>query len=353
MHGGDRYGREVEHDFSINVNPMGTPAEVTYAMHEAVGEAGFYPDIRCRRLKQAISRHFQVPCENVLCGNGASELLMALSHALRPKKALLCAPGFSGYEHALSAAGCEISYAGLDEADGFAVTDGYIRALEREKPDFAVLTNPGNPVGRLVSRDILLGAARWCMDNSAHLLIDECFLELAEQGGRYSLVPDLGEYPCVMILRAFTKSMAIPGIRLGYLLGEASLLREVAAQLPEWNVSAIAQRAGIAAIRVAECMDYLSESRGLIADERHFLQESLRGLGCHVYQSDANFIMFYMEHEKGLFEKLAKKKILIRDCSDYVGLGAGYYRVAVRAHEENEALLRAISECIKADGCEI
>lgn len=346
MHGGDRYGREVEYDFSINVNPLGTPPAVIQAVHEAVSEADIYPDIRCRELRKAISRHFQVPCENVLCGNGASELLMAVSHALRPKKALLCAPGFSGYQYAFAAAGCEISYARLDEADGFAVTDGYIRTLERERPDFAVLTNPGNPVGRLVSRDILLKAADWCRENSAYLLIDECFLELTEQGGRHSFVSELGEYPCVLILRAFTKSMAIPGIRLGYLLGPPSLMDRVAAQLPEWNVSVLAQRAGTAAIRVAECTDYLGESRRLIAGERHFLQESLRALGCQVYQSDANFVLFYMEREKRLFEKLAEKRILIRDCSDYVGLREGYYRIAVRGREENAALLRAMEECV-------
>lgn len=345
MHGGDRYGREVEYDFSINVNPLGTPPAVIQAIREAISDVDIYPDIRCRELKKAISGYFQVPCENVLCGNGASELLMAVSHALRPKKALLCAPGFSGYQHSLTAAGCEISYASLDEADGFAVTDGYIRTLERERPDFAVLTNPGNPVGRRVSRDILLEAAGWCRDNSAHLLIDECFLEMTEQGGRHSFVTEIGEYPCVMILRAFTKSMAIPGIRLGYVLGNPSLIDRAAAQLPEWNVSVLAQRAGTAAICVAECTDYLSESRRLIASERNFLQESLRGLGCKVYQSDANFILFYMENEKRLFEKLAEKKILIRDCSDYVGLGEGYYRVAVRGREENAALLRAMAEC--------
>ena len=108
--GGDVYRNQVEIDFSINVNPLGTPECVKEALHGAVGMCGIYPDPEAERLKKAVSTFLGVPGEYLLFGNGASELFMAVLHGIRPKKVVIPAPSFYGYEYAAKSAGCEIIY---------------------------------------------------------------------------------------------------------------------------------------------------------------------------------------------------------------------------------------------------
>ncbi|MBR6477970.1 MAG: aminotransferase class I/II-fold pyridoxal phosphate-dependent enzyme, partial [Lachnospiraceae bacterium] len=149
----------------------------------------------------------------------------------------------------------------------------------------------------------------------------------------------LKDLPGVLVLRAFTKSFAIPGIRLGYLLcGDEGIAKKILLQLPEWNVSLPAQMAGIAAM---EQDGHLEASRIFIKSQRDFLEKGLQKLGAKVFPSDANFLMFRWEDEK-LYEKLVGQGILIRQCSDFQGLGPNYYRIAVKNRMENEELLRRL-----------
>ena len=133
---------------------------------------------------------------------------------------------------------------------------------------------------------------------------------------------------------------AMAGVRLGYCLcGSAKLLARVQEQGPPWCVSNLAQRAGIAAL---EADDYKEQVRTLIAQERPYLYQGLRECGLTVLPGAANSLFF--KGRPGLTDALAKKGILIRDCSNYRGLAEGWYRVAVKTHEENEQLLAAMRE---------
>ena len=103
MHGGDVYRNNIQFDFSVNLNPLGAPQEVQWVLTEAALHANKYPDIVHERLVKETSEIFNVPESNVVYGNGASEIILAVCHNYLPKKAMLVAPGFSGYENALKA----------------------------------------------------------------------------------------------------------------------------------------------------------------------------------------------------------------------------------------------------------
>ena len=102
-HGGDIYTKKCRVDFSVNVNPLGAPESVKEAVRKSAESVEQYPDALCRDLTRALSEKEQLPEENILFANGAAELIFALTQALRPKKALIAAPGFAEYEAALSA----------------------------------------------------------------------------------------------------------------------------------------------------------------------------------------------------------------------------------------------------------
>lgn len=109
--------------------------------------------------------------------------------------------------------------------------------------------------------------------------------------------------------------------------------------MPPWSVSHPAQKAGVAALKEE---GYLKETKEKILAEREWLREKLCEIGIIPYPSDVNYLFF--ESEKDLAERLKEEGILIRKCNNYVGLSDGYYRIAVRTHEENEALIQAMKK---------
>lgn len=341
MHGGDIYRNHVTLDFSVNINPCGVPSELRVAMEEGLSQVETYPDLTCRELKENIALHFQVNPEQVICGNGASELIMALCHWKRPEKAFLMAPGFSGYEKALKAVDCDITYCYLNPEEYFRPGEQLLQMVFERRPEVLFLSNPANPTGVLLDRDYVRRLCSVCEETGTLLVLDECFMELTGRAQVCSMIPLLSGQEHLVILRAFTKSFAIPGIRLGYLLcGRTDMAEKIQEQLPEWNVSVPAQKAGLAALNLS---GYLQKSVEMIAQERSFLSEELCRLGMQVFPSEADFILFYTE-DTNLQQKLLTKGILIRDCRDYAGLKAGYYRVAVKKREENLQLLQALKE---------
>ena len=345
-HGGDvltarsRYGGAVL-DFSTNLNPLGIPDQAAQAAAQADGSA--YPDALCRQLRQAIAAHDGVEAEQVICGNGAADLIFRLAFALRPQKALLLAPTFSEYEEALACVGCQVERYALDSARDFDLDAGFLEAVT-PGIELVFLCTPNNPTGRLISTQLLVEIARKCEAVGARLVVDECFLPLADEGGQ-GLAPYLAEFPHLFLLRAFTKSYAMAGLRLGYgLSADRDLLERLSGFAQPWSVSAPAQAAGTAAFTL--CPNWPEGARALVARERPILEVGLAELGCTVVPSQANYLLFRLEHVTDLKEKLLQKGILIRSCANYHNLGPDWYRVCVRGGEENRRLLAALKEVL-------
>lgn len=337
MHGGDIYRNRVELDFSVNVNPLGMAKGVRRALYEAVEDCPRYPDIRQEELKRAIHAMTGAKTEHILCGNGASELFLAIVHAVKPKKIVIPVPSFSGYEKAAKAAGAACIYYEMKRENGFCLDEGVLQCLT-EDVDLIFLANPNNPVGNRIGKELLKAIAEHCRKQKIIVALDECFLEFTEDWKSRSFLQKTGRYPNLIVIRAFTKIFAVAGARLGYLVcGNPVLLEKTEEQLPEWNVSVFAQKAGIAASKETE---YCEKSVELIRTEREFMMKKLRELELVVYPAEANYVMFYTEHP--LAEALLERGILIRDCKDYRGLSDGYYRAAVKRRKENERLLAEI-----------
>ncbi|WP_148409146.1 pyridoxal phosphate-dependent aminotransferase [Murimonas intestini] len=337
IHGGDIYSRSFELDYSVNINPLGIPRAVKEAAEKGVALSEHYPDVQCRTLKRAIERKEGVSREAVICGNGAAELIFAIALGIRPGKALLAAPGFAEYEQALRAAGCSISYYTLKEENGFEAGRDFVDMVT-EDLDIVFLCNPNNPTGIAYSRDFLRDVLVKCRECKVVLVVDECFIEFMDSPMEYTMRPFLEEYDNLFLLKAFTKTYAMAGLRLGYGLSSSrALLEAMAAVMQPWNVSIPAQMAGTAAL--AET-GYVESARNLIRSERKYLTDNLRQLGLTVYDGAANFIFF--KGPVNLGEACKDAGILLRDCSNYHSLGAGYFRIAVRTRKENELLVKTM-----------
>ena len=175
------------------------------------------------------------------------------------------------------------------------------------------------------------------------LAVDECFHEFLDDPPAHTLLPELSNFENLLILRAFTKSYGMAGLRLGYALcRDGELLERMRQSGPPWAVSGPAQAAGLAALKED---GYLSQLRRLIQQERPRLAAGLAALGCKVCPGEANYLLF-LSPMPNLGQKLRERGILLRDCSNYHGLGPGWYRAAVRLEHENTTFLKILEEVL-------
>ncbi len=339
VHGGDVYRNDVRIDFSVNLNPVPMPQQVIDAAIRGFSEIQQYPDPLHQELKEKIASYEKVSADEVICGSGASELIMAVCHAFRPRKALITAPCYAGYSRALAAINAEIVEYSLSAEKDFALDEGFADALT-DDIDIVFIADPNNPNGKLIDADIKRKIADICQKKEITLVIDECFLPLTARGLTACAPEDMALH-----LRAFTKTFAIPGIRAGYMIShDTGRLTAVSRHLPEWNMSVIASRTGEAAAEILRDTDYLASSNSIIAGERAYLSDELEDLGFRVYESDTNYILF--RGRADLYDRLLDRGILIRKCANFSGLDESFFRIAVRTHEDNEQLTQVLREII-------
>ena len=313
-------------------------------------------------------------------GNGAADLIYRLMQVLRPQQVVVAAPAFAEYSVAAERVGAQVVPVYLSEADDFsftpAVEAAFIQAIERAPSGSAVfLCNPNNPDGNVIRAEVLQRIAAVCEAHHSWFLVDECFLPFLRSEIHYSMVPSLRAFEHLVILRAFTKINGMPGLRLGYMLTAAQALTDaVRATMTPWEINLPAQLAGVAALEETK---FVEKTRALIRAERAFLVQTLPTLPyvekVYVPVSDANFILFrtaltqpdcpegrvrnselksesdpcvsenrtvYTSHSVDLKSLLLDRGVLIRACGNYEGLDARYYRICVRTHEENLALIQ-------------
>ena len=290
VHGGDIYTHKGMTDFSVNLNPFGPGRAVVEAARKSIDQIGNYPDASCRKLKSALAKRLEVPAEHIICGNGAADLIFTAVLADCPRKALIPVPAFAEYEQALRATGCEICYYKKREATGFQLEEDFLDLLN-EDIDMVFLCSPDNPTGKLIDRSMLWKILARCETYGIRMVLDECFIDFAENAATASILADTKRWRTLFILR------------------------------------------------VKRTCDFTNR-------ERIWMENELDKLGITHYPSDANFIL--MRSGINLYEKLKKQKILVRDCSNYKGLGEGYYRVCMRQRGDNQKLIDALGEILYA-----
>ena len=346
-HGGRNGGTNISYDFSANINPLGMPDAAAQVLQREWKRAESYPEETSRTLCEAIARQWQADEAQLVCTNGASELIYAAVRALKPAAGLILAPAFSEYERALLAADCPVRCFPLRRENGFQAEEGLLTFLEQQPSgSLLFLCNPNNPVGNCMDPKLSERVLRLTARKKIWLAADETFLPFCRDYENISMKRFYRDYGNLLIINAFTKLYAMPGLRLGYgICADREVIRQIRRQLPAWNVSVPAQLAGLAALREE---DYRERTIGYLDKARACLIEGLKKrdkLIYRIYPPCANFIFF--EGVPGLDRLLAGKGFAIRSCENYRRLGPGDYRIAVRTGEENEALLQALDELEK------
>lgn len=333
-------------DFSANINPLGLPPRIKKIITDNIQSISHYPDPECVDFRNALSRSLKIDSKNLLVGNGASELIFLLVRALRPERVVIPTPSFSEYESAAGLTNGECIFFKTEETENFEIK---MESLIERLPgaDLIFLCNPNNPTGNIVSQKKLLLLSENCKKHNATLVIDESFIEFVENVKNTTMVKIAVESSNILVLRSLTKFFAMPGLRAGYLVGNEKTIKKIFQFQPPWSVNHFAQLVGKEAIEDAI---YIRKSKKYIMREREkFFRELSLIDGLKPYHPTANFIFCKLTNEKSdskkLAELLGKKGLLIRDCSNFRGLGNKFFRVAVRKREENIKLISALKKC--------
>jgi histidinol-phosphate aminotransferase len=321
-----------------NENPWDAPEQVKHETLRRFDQRAWsrYPDFVPAALHQKLANFSGWTEEGIVAGNGSNELIQALLMVTVGEKSrvLISEPTFALYRQIATILNGEVVSVPLKPDFSFDVS-AILRAVEEYKPSVTIICSPNNPTGSVLSDadlESLLNASRGIV------AVDEAYFEFAS----HSVVPLLERHRNLAVFRTFSKAMAMAALRVGYLLADPHLAREIRKSVLPYNLNAFSQIAGEAAIEMYE--DTLAPLVRSIVDERGRLYASLNGIrGLSPVASQSNFMIVKSRIEpRRVFGALLQKGILIRDVSGSPML-SDYFRVSVGTPEENDALIAALT----------
>ena len=287
---------------------------------------------------------------NIIVGNGATEILFLYLKALKPKKVLILAPCFAEYERALKSVSAEINYFELKESDNFYPNiENLKKEIEANNYDLLLFCNPNNPTGQFIKLEDIKEVVEACENKNTKIFVDEAFIEFIENW--YEKTVSLFRNKSIFIMRAFTKFFAIPGLRLGYGIGfDEEILNKMWDEKEPWTVNTFANLAGLVML---DDKEYIEKSEKWILEEKEFMYKELSEFQyLKAYKTECNFILLKIQNisSASLRDKMIEKNILIRDASNFKFLDYHFVRLAIKDRESNIKVLEALVDIMEYRG---
>ncbi len=332
--------REAAVKLDQNENNLGVPESMREGLVAALTRAPLhrYPSPSQAEILETISGLADWPPEGILVGNGSDELVHCLAQSFleHGRRAVSPTPSFFAYPYATRLAGAEVIEVPL-AAMKYDVP-AFLAAIEEHQPVVVYLCSPNNPTGTVLEPPEIEAIAE---RTPGVVALDEAYWEFAGANAR----PLLDRHPNLILLRTFSKALALAGLRLGYLLAAPDLATEMRKAQQPYPVN----RVSIEAARVAAAHGDLLRERALqIARARDGLYERMMTVrGVEVFPSKANFLLFRTSlGAKRTFAALLARGVLVRDVSGHRELPE-MLRVAIGTPEENEIFSRALEETLE------
>ncbi|MBA3015543.1 MAG: cobyric acid synthase [Proteobacteria bacterium] len=329
-------------DFSASINPLGPPEYLRPLISRNLEALLHYPDPDYDELRQSAAVRFAVDPSQIIVGNGSTEIIHALPAALGVARAVIPGPSYLGYHEAFAAISGQVHYLSLSSKSNFAI-DWHALTEELTGGEVLFLGQPNNPTGRCFELSQLEEVM--ARHPATFFVVDEAFLDfVVDQPSALSL---LSQYQNLVVLRSLTKFYAVPGLRLGLAFAGAGLAAQIRAKLPPWSVNSLALAFGT---KVLLDDGYARQSQEVVSRLRQELADGLAALPeIKVFPGQANYLLCqWLTLPAGfrtgseVYAALLAQGVAVRDCANFTGLSADFFRVAVRSAEENAVLLDAL-----------
>jgi histidinol-phosphate aminotransferase len=303
-------------DFAVNVRAAAPPQWLMERLAARCGDLGRYPSRADEDAATAAvaARHGR-PEDDVVLLAGATEGFSLLPN-LRPRMAAVIAPSFTEPEAVLAAAGVPVAHVVLPPP--FALSGAHVL----DEADLVVVGNPTNPTSVLHPREDILRLRR----PGRIMVVDEAFAD-AVPGEPESLAPE--SLPDVLVVRSLTKTWSLPGLRVGYAVGDPRVLRRLIATRPHWPLGTL-QLEALAACNQPEAVAEALAEAARLTEMRAKMAEALTGAGARVVDGSAPFVLFEVPDAELVRKHLLARGIAVRRCDTFIGLDGEYLRAAVR-----------------------
>lgn len=341
------YGIKKENitSFSANVNPLGISQKLKEELSTHIDCITTYPDREYCNLRKCMANYVGTEPENIIVGNGSTELISLFIQIEHPRKALILGPTYSEYEREVALGGGTTLYYPLKEENSFRLDTDHFTSKLDDSLDLLILCNPNNPTSSCISIDDMRKILDVCKEHDIYVMVDETYIEFVDDVAHTSAVPLTAYYNNIIILRGTSKFFAAPGLRLGYAItGNEDLLRNMNQRKNPWTINSLAVIAGEL---MFQDKDYIAATRDLVLSERQrmyeLFQESER---FRPYKPTANFMLLRIMDDdltsQDLFDWAIREGMMIRDCSTFPFLNDKFIRFCFMKPEDNDRL----AECL-------
>lgn len=330
-HGDDLYQThtEIKANFSTNVWYEADTKPLCRFLENHLDCIFHYPEPDARSFCEVAAAYHGVDTGNVLAGNGATELFYLIAHAFAGTQTVLPVPSFTEYQDACTLYSHHITF----------VQDTDFRQLPEES-GLMFICNPNNPDGRIWTEEEMTFLLDTYPDMV--LVVDESFIHFAPEAK--SALSLLKDHPNLLVVKSMTKCYAIPGLRLGYLLGDPGLINFIKCFGQPWSVNALAIEAGKYLLQ--QGADSLPHAKMLLERQRDFAARISKIAGFRPCRSHTSFFLVETDYEASALKQylLQQHGILIRDASNFRGLNNHYFRVNTLTDEKNQLLIEALHQ---------
>lgn len=335
------YGIKKENitSFSANVNPLGISQKLKEELSTHIDCITTYPDREYCNLRKCMANYVGTEPENIIVGNGSTELISLFIQIEHPRKALILGPTYSEYEREVALGGGTTLYYPLKEENSFRLDTDHFTSKLDDSLDLLILCNPNNPTSSCISIDDMRKILDVCKEHDIYVMVDETYIEFVDDVAHTSAVPLTAYYNNIIILRGTSKFFAAPGLRLGYAItGNEDLLRNMNQRKNPWTINSLAVIAGEL---MFQDKDYITATRDLVLSERQRMYELFQASErFRPYKPTANFMLLRIMDDdltsQDLFDRAIREGMMIRDCSTFPFLNDKFIRFCFMKPEDND-----------------
>ena len=338
-------------DMSANVNPLGPMPALMDHLRDNLARITALPQADAGDMVAAFARFHDLDPRQVTAGNGSTELIYRIPRALGAARALVVGPTYADYRDACAMNGVRCDHVLCREADDFRPDMDAIRE-KAAAADLVFLCNPNNPTGTLTGRTAIEAL---CRDlPHTRFVIDESYLPFAPQPDAATMIHTA--LPNVLVLNSMSKAFRIPGLRIGFIKAPATLIDRLTPYALPWSVNSLAQLAVTWLMSHPDAVHpFLNETRRTIESEKDRIEECIhRETAMRCFPSATSFLLMRLPREldaPAMWRHMADRRILIRDCSNFIGLSERFIRISLRSSEENRRATEFLIErCRHAAG---
>lgn len=334
--------------YASNVNPLGMSPVAKESLIEYVDVIQEYPERKYARLRTAIANYCDVNMEQIILGNGTSELIRTAFNTVMPKKTLIIGPTYSEYKTAAQLVESEVEMYMLNQLEDFELDVPKFIDHLYEAIDMVVICNPNNPTGKAITKDNMSLILDACSRLNIFVMVDETYVEFVQNVPLTTSVTLTKSFDNLLVLRSTSKFFCTPGLRLGYAITKNNEFLSATdnSKIP-WNINSLAS---VASVMFSD-EHYMNLTSSLIQTERNLIYSALCSRKTiKVFKPDANFVLIKLLKEDltatEVFEYCLQKGFMIRDCTDYEGLGEKYVRFCFLKPEQNDRMVNTILEIV-------